>query len=241
VYKRQVLVSFPGDFLETPSGFSEYANPLTISEDDLGFKKAPQLEKSEWFGRFHSSLVSSGHDFVLSDTSLDPQRWVGYKVVVLTTLDYLDADVQRALVAYAAGGGTVVIGPRAPQFDSLMQPCTVLADAIAGGAARIHLAGSTGDASAIVMRACAQAGVPTIGRNDQRLDVIVHSDRENATRKVVFLVNPTPEPIEARVSLGVAVSSATELWSGESVAPAGDVIACSMKPYSIHVYECHTA
>ncbi len=236
-----VLVSFPGDFLETPSGFSEYANPLTISEDTLGFEKAPQLEKSEWFTRFHGSLVSSGHDFVLSDTALDPQRWGDFKVVVLTTLDYLDADLQRALVAYAATGGTVVVGPRAPRLDSIMRPCTILADAIAAGAERIHLASTTEDASAIVMRACAQAGVATIGKNDQRLDVIVHSDREDATRKVVFVVNPTAEAIEARVSVGAELASATELWSGEAASPVGDVIACSMKPYSIHVYECQTA
>lgn len=122
-----------------------------------------------------------------------------------------------------------------------MRPCTILADAIAAHAERIHLASTAEDASAIVMRACAQAGVATIGKNHQRLDVIVHTDRDDASRKVVFVVNPTAEAIEARVSVGAELASATELWSGETASPVGDVIACSMKPYSIHVYECQTA
>ena len=46
-----VLVSFPGDFLETPSGFSEYAGPVTVSEATLGFAEPVQLAKGTWSGR----------------------------------------------------------------------------------------------------------------------------------------------------------------------------------------------
>ena len=100
-----VLVSFPGDFLETPSGFSEYANPLTISEDNLGFDAPVQLEKSKAFGACFEALSAGGHDFVISDTDLDPARWSERSIVVLPTLDYLDAKIQQALVDFVAGGG----------------------------------------------------------------------------------------------------------------------------------------
>lgn len=236
-----VLVSFPGDFLETPSGFSEYANPLTISEHRLGFDKAPQLEKSEWFGAFHRALSSGGYDFVLSDTALDPSHWSKYRVVSITTLDYLDAGLQQALVDYAAAGGTLVIGPRLPRFDSLMRPCTILADAVAANAPRIVLVESTEEVPSAMIRTCGQAGVALIGRNDPRLDVIVHGDTVDEARKVVFVVNPTADRVEATVAISVPLHSATELWTGEPVRPSGDTIAASMAPYSIHVYECRTA
>ncbi len=236
-----VLVSFPGDFLETPSGFSEYANPLTISEHCLGFEKAPQLEKSEWFGAFHRALASGGYDFLLSDTSLDPSHWDKYRVVMIATLDYLDADLQRALVDYAAGGGTVVVGPRAPRLDSLMQPCTILTDAIEAQAPRIVLVTTSDEVPNAVVESCAGAGARPLLRNDPRLDVVVHEDTADPSRKVVFVVNPTADQIEATVSVGVPFASATELWTGESVRPTGGSITASMKPYTIHVYECLTA
>ncbi|HBX79653.1 MAG: beta-galactosidase [Propionibacteriaceae bacterium] len=236
-----VLVSFPGDFLETPSGFSEYANPLTISEHRLGFDQPPQLEKSEWFGAFHSALSGGGYDFLLSDTSLNPSNWAKYKVVTIASLDYLDAAVQQALVDYAAGGGTVVVGPRAPRMDSLMRPCTILADNIAAHAPRIVLVESKEGVADALVRTLADAGVQALRRNDPRLDVIVHGDSSDPTRKVVFVVNPTADAIDASVAIGVALTSATELWSGESFATLGDSITAAMKPYSIHVYECLAA
>ena len=51
-----VLVSFPGDFLETPSGFSEYASPVTVSEATLGFSEPVQIAKGTWFGAFNDAL-----------------------------------------------------------------------------------------------------------------------------------------------------------------------------------------
>lgn len=233
-----VLVSFPGDFLETPSGFSEYAGPLTISEHTLGFDKAPQLEKSEWFGAFYTALNSGDHDFLLSDTSLDPKRWGAHKVVVLTTLDYLDATLQQSLVDYAAAGGVVVMGPRAPRFDSLMRPCTILADAIAAGARGIVLVATKDEAAQAVHRACADAAVPAVLKNDADLDVIVHVDNTDPARRVVFVVNPTGRTVQASVSLGHSLSSVQELWTGTEGHTDNETIRASLAPYSIHIYDC---
>ena len=233
-----VLLSFPGDFLETPSGFSEYANPLTISEKSLGFDNPPQLEKSQWFGAFHAALSTSGHDFVLSDTDLSPERWSEHKVIVVTTLDYLDATIQQALVDHARNA-TVVIGPRVPRLDSQMQPCTILADAVAAGTSRIIVAGSPDEVAAAVQQACDQESVPTVAKNDPDLDVIVHVDETDQARRVVFVVNPTDKAIEASVSLGHDVATAVELWSAEPARIAADQISCSLSPYTIHVYDCH--
>ena len=175
---------------------------------------------------------------MLSDTSLDPKRWGAHKVVVLTTLDYLDATLQQSLVDYAAAGGVVVMGPRAPRFDSLMRPCTILADAIAAGASGIVLVATKDEAAQAVHRACVDAAVPAVLKNDPDLDVIVHADNTDPARRVVFVVNPTSRTVDASVSLGHSLSSVQELWAGTEGHTDNETIRASLAPYSIHIYDC---
>jgi beta-galactosidase len=245
-----VLLSFPGDFLETPSGFSEYAGALTISEAQLGFDAPVQMQKSTWFGGFSEALNASGLGYVLSDTALKPEKWAARKVVVLTTLDYLDEGTQRALVDYATAGGTVVIGPKAPTFDSLMRPCTILADAVSGAAAVAgRTTASVGAGCIVVVHDVAQigsalsdvavsTGLTEVAVNDPALDVTVHSDAADPATKIVFVANSSAEPIDAQVRLGVGLTAVRELWDGRDVAVPGNVIAEPMAAYSIHIYRC---
>lgn len=244
-----VLVSFPGDFLETPSGFSEYAGPVTMSEARLGFDEPVQVAKSEWFASFEKGLASIGVGPVLSDTDLNPSAWSARQVVVLTTLDYLNVDTQRALVAFAESGKTVVIGPKVPKLDSSMKPCSVLADALGQigdetvverevGSGHILVATSPGAVSEALERAAALSGTLRIERSDPRLAATVHSARDSSTEKIVFVANPTPDEIEARVAFGVEIESAVEMWDGRTVRVDGSAIEARMQPYSINVYRC---
>lgn len=245
-----VLVSFPGDFLETPSGFSEYAGPVTVSEATLGFDQPVQLVKGTWFGAFSEALATTGASTVLSDTDLRPERWAGRKVVVLTTLDYLDEGVQRSLVDFARGGGRVVVGPKVPQLDSVMRPCSVLADAIgelgsAGGfgtarvgSGSITVVSDLGAVPRAVAEALHDAGAHEVTTNDARLDVTIHSDPHDPSTRLVFVANPSAEPIDAEVSVGVELKDVQEVWDGRDVTTSGATLAEHMAPYSIHVYRC---
>jgi len=245
-----VLVSFPGDFLETPSGFSEYAGPLTVSEAALGFEEPVQLAKGTWFGAFSEALAATGAGTVLSDTDLRPELWGGRKVVVLTTLEYLDERVQKALVDFARKGGTVLVGPKLPSLDSLMRPCTILAEAVGDadttegvrtarlGTGSITVVGDLDSVPAAVARVVRNAGVHEVTRNDPRLDVAVHSDPHEPAAKLVFVANPTAEPVDAEVSLGVDLKEVHEIWDDRDVKLSGPVIAERVPPYSIHVYRC---
>lgn len=245
-----VLVSFPGDFLETPSGFSEYAGPLTISEDTLGFDQPIQLVKGTWFSAFESALTASGLGYLLSDTALAPERWTGRKVVVVATLDYLDASLQQALLAYARAGGTVVIGPKAPVLDSLMRPCTVLADALADGSeseggrsadvgtGRLLLVSSLEHVPTAIDEVGATRGMAKVTVNHPALDVAVHGAADDPTAKIVFVANPTAETVDAAVHVGGRLSAVRELWDGRDVQTDGGTIAETLAPYSINVYRC---
>ena len=245
-----VLVSFPGDFLETPSGFSEYAGPLTVGEDPLGFDEPVQLAKGTWFTAFSSALAASGLGYVLSDTALEPQRWIGRKVVVLTTLDYLDSDLQQALLDHAAAGSTVVIGPKVPMLDSAMRPCEVLSQALASasaidgvrraevGAGALVLVEDAARVPAVIDEVGASASLRTWTANHPKLDVTVHGSTHDATAKLVYVANPTADPIDARVELGSPVSAVRELWTGRDVAVDADAITDKLEPYTIAVYRC---
>lgn len=233
-----VLVSFPGDFLETPSGFSEYANPLTISEDNLGFDAPVQLEKSKAFGACFEALSAGGHDFVISDTDLDPARWGERSIIVLPTLDYLDAKIQQALVDFVADGGCAVVGPKLPELDSLMNPCTILKDAVESGKGKWFVVKSGDDAASILDKACAAADVAAVSKSDSRLDVVVHVDQSDDKRRVVFVANPTAEAIDTRIELPFEIEKATELWSGQPGTVQGSQLMASMPAYSINVYDC---
>ncbi|MFV0429753.1 MAG: beta-galactosidase [Arachnia sp.] len=245
-----VLVTFPGDFLETPIGFSEYAGPMTISEDPLGFDQPVQLVKGHWFEQFSTALAAEGVSTLLSDTDASPERWANRKVVVLTTLDYLARDTQQALVDFARGGGVVVVGPKLPELDSAMQPCTILADAMAQvseaegvatasvGSGSIHLARDEQAVTAAVSRALASAQITPVRRNHPGLDVTVHSDPADASTKVIFVANPTDQAIDATISVAAGITGVRELWDQREVATDGGTISEAMPAYSINVYQC---
>lgn len=252
-----VLVSFPGDFLETPSGFSEYANPMTISEDALGMASPIQLDKSSWFSACYTGLTAAGVGFLISDTALPRERWDTHEVVVVSTFEYLDKGLQEDLVSFASAGGTVVIGPRVPSRDSLMRPDRTLVAALAGdptpvrcdgtdvgqqylvGAGQIALISDMTDARAVFDALL--VGLPKVSTSDPRLDVVVHAAPDRADRKVVFVANPTAEATSARVDVGVPLRDAAELWSDRRVAVEGTEIVDDLPAYSIHIYACTLA
>jgi beta-galactosidase len=243
-----VLVSFPGDFLETPSGFSEYPSFMTVSESTLGFAQPIQVAKAERFSAAYRGLSDAGYTFLISDTKLLATRAGRFKALVVSSYEYMSGELQGDLLAFAKGGGTVVLGPQLPSLDETMQPDGTLAAACSAGTA---LAGGTAyavgagrivllpDLSAAVLdEALAGVGAARFTRNDPRLDVTIHRVPGDASRAVVFVCNPVADPIDAEVSIGADLGTVTELWTGESVTPRGRVLAVSMPAYSIKIFEC---
>lgn len=225
-----VLVSFPGDFLETPSGFSEYPTFMTVAESELGFEQPIQTAKADWFAAAFAGLAESGYAFLLSDTALPADRWERFKAVVVSSYEFMSEEVQRKLVDFANAGGTVVLGPRLPHLDDRMRPCEILRDAV--GAGRIL---QLERFSPAVLEGL---GLLRFERNDPRLDVAVHAPAGGDTgRCVVYVANPTAEAISAEVSLSPGVTFVRELWDGRDVGMRG-TLEEELPPYTIRIYEC---
>jgi len=141
-------------------------------------------------------------------------------------------------VDFVAGGGCAVVGPKLPELDSLMNPCTILKDAVESGKGNWFVVKSGDDAASVLDQACAAAKVSAVIKSDARLDVVVHLDKDDPKRRVVFIANPTAEAIEARVELPFEVEKATELWSCQPGTAQGSQLLASMPAYSINVYDC---
>jgi beta-galactosidase len=251
-----VLVSFPGDFLETPSGFSEYPSFMTVSEATLGFEEPIQMAKSDWFSGCFHGLSVGGTAFLLSDTALAPERWRRFRVIVLSTYEYLDSTLQAELVRFAGEGGIVVVGPRIPQLDSFMRPCDTLGAAFAASAG-VPLDGSDGpagtvypvgqgrivhverveDAARAVEIISAELDLVRFTKSDPRLDVTVHRNLDMPGRFVFFVANPTDQAIDAEVGLSIGLGTVTEIWEERPVTVGAGVIQEHMDPYSIKIYE----
>jgi len=253
-----VLVSFPGDFLETPSGFSEYPNPMTVSEELLGFQEPVQVAKRAWFECCYRGLTESGHDFLLSDTALPAARWRPYRALVLGTFEYLNAGVQRAVLDFAQHGGLVVLGPRLPHLDERMRPDETLRAALDSAARSpltvndteiggvhhlgrgrvVHLE-NLDDPAAALDTALAHVDARRVRSDDPRLDTTVHHAVDGSGRMVVFVANPSAKKISAQIDVGVECKSVTEIWDDRPMHVKGGAWHDDLAPYTIGIYECH--
>lgn len=252
-----VLVSFPGDFLETPSGFSEYPTFMTVSERDLGFEEPIQLAKATWFSTAYRGLTEVGYPFLLSDTALAPERWAGYKAVVVSSFEYMGAAAQRAIVRFATAGGTAVIGPRIPSLDERMRPDDAISSVLhttgepvsangtpAGTAYRVgsgRIVVLTAPPSAEVLAAAIGTTPARFTRSDGRLDVAIHESPGDGSGMIVFVANPTADPIRATVDLHRDLASVRELWDDRDVDFDGSSLSDALPAYSIKIYDCAPA
>lgn len=252
-----VLVSFPGDFLETPSGFSEYPNFMTVSEGSLGFKEPIQVAKAERFAGYYSSLTNSGFSFLLSDTALAPERWNRFKALVTSSFEYMRASLQRDLLAFAEKGGTVAMGPRIPSLDENMRKSEILAAVLRGaphadvkvGGSKVGTSYTVGKGRIVIVEDLSKKAealkaamegldLTRFGTNDGRLDVAIHLSEERPDKALVYVANPSAEKIEAKVQLGFTVKAAREIWDDRAAKVDGKTISESLQPYTIKIYEC---
>lgn len=250
-----VLVSYPGDFLQTPTTFPGYPSFMTASEETFGFEEPIQLAKSDRFTECYGGLKEAGYDFLLSDTVLSPERWRQYRAVVLSSFEYMSAALQRDLVGYAEAGGLVVLGPRVPDLDAYMRGDETLLSALTegqpltAGSAEVRISYSVGQGHILHLTDLAEPsqaleaalqGLDLLrpGTNDARLDVAVHRDISDASRLIVFVANPSDESIDAKVDLGVDLKSITDIWEERSVTVDGGSLSEKLPPYTIGIYEC---
>ncbi len=251
------LISFPGDFLEPLLGVSEYPNYMITSEKPLGFKEPIQQEKANWFMKNYKALSDSGYQFLLSDSQLAVERFNEYKAIVVSSFEFMGAALQKKLVAYVKSGGTVVLGPRLPSLDERMFADTTLLDAINPQLQKPLMSGSETlgtiypiekgqiihlpqllDAEKVLGVILSDLKAAKVEKNNVHLDLTVHTLSEKKNDRLVFVCNPTADPIEAKVGVNMPFKKVTEIWSGKEVKVQGSIWTDTLPAYTIKIYEC---
>ena len=230
---------------------------MTVSERALGFEEPIQLAKAARFAASYRGLSDAGYAYLLSDTALAPERWRRFKVIVVSSFEYMDSTVQRALVDFATSGGTVVLGPRLPVLDEQMRPNGTLPAAVAAsagtsvmvgdssvgraysvGAGRVVLLTEMSRPASALNAALGDLGLLHFSRSDGRLDIAIHAAGDDESRLIVFVANPTAVAIDAEIDLHLDLRSVRELWEDRPVTVQAGKLHEAFPPYTIYIYEC---
>lgn len=251
-----VLVSFPGDFLEPLLGFSEYPNFMSVSEETFGFSEPVQMAKSTWFMQNYKALTNTGYFFLLGDSALPLDRLEDYKVLIVSSFEFMGARLQRKLVEFASKGGAVVFGPRIPSLDEQLFEDNTIQEALRSAAqssleengvtlGKVYTVGKGSmiylpemkDPERSLNAALHNLGLTRIVKSDPRLDVVAHESNEK-DRWIVFVANPTQDPITAKLGLNVAIRAMTNVWDGQAISVENGSWTDTVPAYTIKVYEC---
>jgi beta-galactosidase len=252
-----VLVSFPGDFLETLLGFSEFPNFMTVSEKTFGFQEPVQLVKSDWFSASYRCLTQAGYSFLLGDTALPLERLQRYKALVVSSFEFMSVSLQLKLVEFATAGGLVILGPRLPDLDERMYREETLLSAIQAASreplkimnarqATVYRTGrgrivhsATLPEVEVLAAAMQDLDVIRFTKNDLRLDVTVHRPLDHSDKRViVFVANPSTDSIDAQVGLSMDLQSVKEIWEERPISLNQRMWSDRLPAYTIKIYEC---
>lgn len=107
------------------TGFDQPAD-LLVSAEEHGLSEAVASRYLRLLSFWYWALSASGAHFAMGDTSASAEMLKGYSMVVVPTFEFMDRAVQQRLLDFARAGGTLVVGPRAPELDERMEPCEVL-------------------------------------------------------------------------------------------------------------------
>ncbi len=257
-----VLISFPGDFLEPLLGFSEYPNFMSISENSLGFTEPIQLAKTDWFSALYNGLTELGYSFLLGDSALPVKTFQRYKVIMLSSFEYMSELLQQNLVTFAKEGGLVVLGPQIPAFNDQIFEANILANVIEsapqhrsltiegekiaelyniGAGHIVHVLTLTENPVHVIRTILNEYDLARVRKGDTRLDVTIHRDLKQPNRIVVFVANPSSENVRAEVALeieGLRLQSVKDIWDERLIDATDRAWTDQLLPYSIKLYEC---
>jgi beta-galactosidase len=110
-------------FVQTSGGAAD----TLISDEPFGLSEPVAGRYVRLLAFWYWALSAAGVHFAVGDTNCPGGLFSEYKAVIVPTFEYLDRGLQERLLAFAESGGALLAGPRSPRFDSLMEPCDVLA------------------------------------------------------------------------------------------------------------------
>lgn len=252
------LIPVYGDFLDPILGFSEYPNASYISNDSFGFKEPIQINKTRWFEVYYNYLSDEGYTFEIGDSELTVSKMKEYKVVILSTFEYLSEELTKKLIEYVKEGGNLIIGPNVPSFNELMTPSNDFKNFIES-IKKIDICSENGmeivgtkyfdnrsNGSIILVpdlktiqknlsNIFKELDVYKINKKPKQVDAILYESVNG--ENILFLCNPTSETIDTEVLLPTNSTSCYEIWDNIDHKLHNGILRLSLEPYTIKIFD----
>ena len=201
----------PALFNVIGAGFRE-----SCLEEDFGTGDVPTIAAEAYLRAFERALTARGVPFGYAggESAESVTRGAGWIIVALGL--GAKPELLASLREAASGGTQVTVGPGIPERDGSMR--RLAAPPVTNGLEVFPL-DDVSRADALVARRIEELALPVYPVDPQGCFACVHEDNRGAAR-VVFLMNPTKEPVTAKVAVAGARALVDALRGGR-IARAG--------------------
>jgi beta-galactosidase len=182
----------PAFFAVIGAGFRE-----SCLEDDFGLGDVPTMAGEAYLRAFERALTARGVPFAYAGGETVDQSTAGAQWIIVATAGGVKREFFTSLRAAASAGARVTIGPGVPERDGNLRRLTVTHDTTG---LEIEPLEDVSEADALVARRIEELDLPTFPVDPTGTFVCVHED-DAGEAKVVFLLNPQPHDVVAKVAL----------------------------------------
>ncbi len=195
----------------------------TVLERDFGLDAPPVMAAEGYLRAFERALHARGVPFAYTGGETVEHSIEGAQWIVCASAGGLKPHLVQSLHDARELGALVTMGPRVPELDGAMRP---LRRPVNVAGFEIEPLDDLARADALVARRIDELTLPTWPVDPVDAYVAVHED-ETRTPRVVFVMNPTPNDVVARVSLA-GVSALVDALGEGRVARAGGALEVSV-------------
>lgn len=231
---------------------------MLCDENDFGFSSCIQIEHARQQSAWIKLLDNEGVGCDRTDTQAAPEILERYRLLIAPMFEFAALDDQQALVDFASGGGTLVIGPLFPEQDEKMQQNSVIGQytkrpsevlltkpdcvVFPCGRGRIVLVSellpvepTVGHWSVSLLRRLLEmADVETPFVPEDRTCRSVLYRLEN--RQILFVANPTKVDRIAEIPAAKSLRL-VDVFSGESIGVINGRAWINLAPFTVRVFE----
>jgi beta-galactosidase len=219
-----------------------YGLPRALFQLDLDLdlqwdvdRESDDRRYDNWLGTVIRHLENSHLDYNLSDTHVDLNTLNRYPFVIVPTVDFMDAEDQRRLLAYVEQGGQLIIGPGIPALDPALHPCEVIKK-------YVNTTGKTALESGNIWWVPQNEIAATLEGiliaeafqcDNPNVQLALH---QNARHRLLFITNTSSRAQEAMLSFPDRWQL-HQVWGTERIATAATTLTLKIKPYTVQIWE----
>lgn len=219
-----------------------YALPRALFQVDLDLNlrwdiahEADDRRHDNWLGSVFQRLEMRQIDYDIADTHVDLPRLSRYPLVFVPMVDFMDAEDQAHLLAYAEQGGQLVIGPGLPYLDPALSPCEVLQKVVTEpGKTRVG-AGCIWWVSQEQVPGTVDAlsSPSAFWCDDMQVRLVQQTNKDHT---LLFVANPTASPRKTIIHF-LGTHRLQRVWGGACAFVGEGEIPITLEPYTVQIWE----